>query len=326
MTIVNNDFRIGPNQPIDISVLIVNWNAHALIEQCLISLEKNTEVTLEVIVVDNASTDGSVEKISTRFPNIIIVANHENRGFAAANNQAAEVAQGKYLLLLNPDTKVPPGTLRQLVNYVERHWDAGAIGPRLLNPDGTLQRSCWRGYPGLLAALVDAFYLWKIPWLPLTRVSEYTSLELQATLEVDHILGACMFLRRQVWDDVGPLNENYFLFLEETDWCRRAKNRGWRIMYYPDVSIIHFGQHSMRQQPSKNLPYLYRNYCRFYRESSNSTQLGLASLKVIIAIAVMIRFVVWTARRVLAHKQPQKAEARSMLSGYRQVMRELRSF
>jgi GT2 family glycosyltransferase len=311
---------------VTLSVVVVNWNGCDLLSRCLASLESHwREMDMEVFVIDNASTDNSVQMIADHFPNVKVIANSENRGFAAANNQAAAIANGRYLLLLNPDTEVCAGSIQELVNFADGNPDIGAVGPRLLNYDGSIQRSCWRGYPGVTAAWVDALYLWKMPWLPLARSSEVAPDELQDTLDVDHLLGACMLINRSAWDDVGPLDERYFLFLEETEWCRRAKARGWRVVYYPHAAIVHHGQHSMRQQPSRNLPYLYRSYCLFYRDSPKRTQIGLIALKLVIALTIFIRFALWAWRRVFARGESERNQARSMIRGYRQVLFELPS-
>ncbi len=307
-----------------VSVIIVNWNAQELLFLCISSISANVDIDVEIIVVDNASTDDSVGMIRANFPDVRVLANSENKGFAAANNQAATQAKGRYLLLLNPDTEVTAGSLAELVTYCEGHDRIGVIGPRLINPDGTTQRSCWRGFPGITTALVDALYLWKLPWLPLVNRSEFSPEDLRQTRDVDHLLGACMLIRRDAWDDVGPLDEAYFLFLEETDWCRRAKQNGWRMVYYPHSSIIHHGQHSMRQQPARNLPHLYRSHCRFYRQSPNSTRFGLIILKLLIVIAIFVRYILWVMRSLASQKPPEN-QAHMMLKGYRQVLRELPS-
>lgn len=310
---------------VDISILIVNWNARELLYRCLVSLHDTVGVRTEVIVVDNASADDSVSMIRADFPGVRLIVGNENRGFAAANNLAASLATGRYLLLLNPDTEVPPYTLAKLIAYADEHVDVGIIGPRLINTDGTLQRSCWRNYPGIAVAFVDAFYLWKLPWLPLVRRSEYSSEELNAIRDVDHLLGACILIRRAAWETVGFLDERYFLFLEETDWCRRAKKKGLPIIYYPFVTVTHHGQHSMHQQASHSSRHFYRSYCQFYRGSPRSTRAGLFVLRLIIAIAILIRITIWFLRSVLSNDLPQKKQAHGMMADYLLALREVGS-
>lgn len=309
----------------DVSVLIVNWNARDMLQNCLDSLQGIPETKVEVIVVDNASTDDSITLLRSYLPAIRLITNDTNLGFAAANNQAAGLANGRYLLLLNPDTEVCPGAIECMINFADAHRNLAAIGPKLLNPDGTIQRSCWRGYPGIATALIDAFYLWKAPGLPIVRNTELSADKLHDTLEVDHILGACMLIPHEVWNEIGPLDESYFLFLEETEWCRRANGTGRRIVYLPHAEVVHFGQHSMRQQPSRNLPHLYRSYCHFYRRSSRGNRVRMIVLKTIIAFAILIRLVMWRLRVLLFSPGEQRKKARDMLAGYLQVLRELPS-
>lgn len=341
------------NGPVAVSVIIVNWNARDYLRHCLASLQAETLASrtethsgnaaldltetatgegeadaggIEIFVVDNSSTDGSVEMVRTEFPKVHLLASAVNLGFAGGNNFAAKLAQGRYLFLLNPDTTVPPGTLHTLVAYADAHPEIGALGPQLRNPDGTHQRSCWRGRPGLGMALMDALYLWKLPWIPFVQQSEYRAEELQTARSVGHLLGAALMLRRAAWDQVGALDENYFLFLEETDWCLRAERAGWKIVYLPDAHIIHYGQQSMRQAPRKNIPQFYFSYLRFYRSSHGKDPVGVFLLKSIIALACVIRIGMWRERAVRARDAASRELARAMTLGYRETLRDLPSF
>lgn len=311
----------------DLSIIIVNWNGGDLLIRCLETLATGAaDIAIETWIVDNASTDGSASFVRSAFPEVHLIVNSENLGFAAANNQAAMKASGRYLLLLNPDTEVLPGALRSLVTYANAHPEIGVLAPRLLNSDRSHQRSCWRGYPGLAMALIDALYLWKLPWLPIVRLSEYRPDELVEPFDVDNLLGACLLIRREAWQDVGPLDEEYFLFLEETDWCWRAKRSGWRIVYYPHAGIIHHGQHSVRQQPTSNLPHLYRSYCHFYRKHHPKYGLGLLVLKAVIAVACILRIGLWMMRTWRSTSNEAGEQGCKMVAGYQQVLRELPSF
>ncbi len=311
----------------DVSIIIVNWNSHEVLAECLRSLAGGCEaVRSDVWVIDNASTRGNLDGLRKSFPAVHFVVNDQNVGFARANNQGALFTQGRYLLLLNPDTSIPSGAVSALVRYADEHEDIGVLGPRLLNKDGSLQRSCWRGYPGLISALVDGLYLWKAPWLPFVQWTEYRTEEIMNVREVDHVLGACMLIRREAWDDVGPLDEGYFLFLEETDWCLRARQKGWKVVYDPRVCVTHYGQHSMRQQPARNLSCLYRSYCRFYSKRRPGDSLSLLGLKAIIGVGATIRVGLWSLRSARASQVTVKEHGQRMADGYRQVLRELPSF
>jgi len=307
----------------DVSVLIVNWNAGSVLERCLASLPAALGgLSGEVWVVDNASTDGSPSGIKQRFPEVNLLQNTANSGFAAANNQAAGRACGQYFLLLNPDTVLPPGSLEALWRFAEADPTLGVVGPRLIHADGRFQRSCWRGYPGLGMALTDALYLWKIPQLPLARETEIDPAWLTRPIDVDHLLGACLLIRRKTWEQVGGLDEDFFLFLEETDWCFRARRAGWRVVYNPQVSIIHLGEHSVNQNPQRNLPQFYRSYVQFYRKHASLAPPRVAALKSIIGAAAVVRILLWQFRAWRRPGAPAR-QARAMQSGYGRVLHDL---
>jgi GT2 family glycosyltransferase len=310
----------------DVSVIIVNWNAGAVLEACLSSLPAALGgLSFEIWVVDNASTDGSPTMVRGRFPEVKLLANTVNSGFAAANNQAALLASGRYFLLLNPDTSAPPGALEQLLRFAETQPATGCVGPRLVHADGRYQRSAWFGFPGMRMAVMDALYLWKISWLPLTRRIELHPQRLTAPVPVDHLLGACLLIRREVWEQVGGLDEAFFLFFEETEWCYRAGKAGWQIVYQPAVTVMHLGEHSVNQNPVRSLPQFYRSFCRFYRKHASPGPLRLSLLKSIFAAASLLRVALWRARR-LARRGAAAQQARAMEAGYRQVLRELPGF
>lgn len=310
---------------IAVSVVIVNWNARDHLKRCLGSLA-NQRVAHEIIVFDNASTDGSLGMLKHEFPEAHVISSDKNFGFAGGNNRAAARARGRYLLFLNPDTRLCADTLATLVAYADANPDIAALGPRLINPDGSHQRSCWRGFPGLSMALVDALYLWKLNWLPFARATEYDPAELSAPRTVDHLLGACMLIPRAAWETIGGLDERYFLFLEETDWCLRAKKAGWRIVYDPDAQVTHFGQASMRQTPRKSIPQFYKSYLYFYRAHHSKRLPGAWALKAIIALACLIRIGMWGERAARADDSGARELARGMTTGYRQTLSELGMF
>lgn len=307
-----------------LSVIIVNWNTRAFLQQCLSTLPRE-ELPIEVLVVDNASGDGSADMVRAQFPWVQLIASDKNLGFSSGNNVAARRARGTYLLLLNPDTIVPPGTLSTLVYFAETHPQCGAAGPELQNADGSRQRSCWRGAPGLKMALADALYLWRISLLGAWFGSEYRADELQNARTVDHLLGACILIRRETWHAVGELDEGYFLFLEETDWCVRARRAGWAIFFVPEARVTHFGQESMRLAPSKNLPQFYRSYLKFYR-AHHASPLGIGLLKGIIALGCEIRIGMWWLRAKRAQTAANQTLAHNMQAGYQQTIHELNSF
>lgn len=224
-----------------LSVIVVNYNHGALLPACLDSVFSTAkDLAPEVIVVDNGSRDGSVETIQRLFPPVRCLANGENLGFARAANQGLAQAHGEYLLLLNPDTELLPGALPGMVAFLAERPEAGAVGPRILNPDGTLQHSA-RSFPDYWTALSHRSSLltrW-FPRNPLTRRYLLTDWDHGSLRQVDWVSGACLMTRRAVMEAVGPLDEAYFLFVEDVDWCRRVWEAGWKVYYLPEARVIH---------------------------------------------------------------------------------------
>ena len=310
---------------LDVSICVVNWNTRELLNNCLHSvLADGQQVTFEVIVVDNASRDKSADMVRAEFPQVRLIANSENVGFARANNQAFQLARGRHVLLLNSDTEVLAGALVRLARYLDEHRQVGVVGPKILHPDGVSQRSCWRGFPSLQFGFVDAFYLWRlIPHSRLVQSSGWFDVSDDEPTEVDHILGACMMVRREVIDQVGGMDEGFFLFCEETDWCYRIKKGGWKVCFLPTAEIIHFGQQSTNQVPEQTLPEKYRNYVRFYRGHENPSRLQELVLKGTIVVAGLLRIALWTWRSRAAS---QREHAWRMRYGYWEVVKQSLSF
>lgn len=309
---------------VDLSICIVNWNAREHLRRCLASLDGHVGVaTREIIVVDNASSDDSAEMVRREFPQVRLIAAGENLGFGRANNRAFAEARGRYLFALNPDTIVLENACDVLVRFADAHPDAGVVGPKLLNSDGSVQRSCWRGFPSLRTALVDALYLWRfapsLAWVPPNE----TSAEGETATVVDHILGAAMLVRAEIYRTVGGMDEGFFLFFEETDWCFRIGRQGWKVYFVPEAEIIHLGQRSVHLDPEGTMPKFYENLVRFYRDHQSTSSLRAAALKSIIALACLIRIGLWTWRGRLAAGRDQ---ARRMRRSYGQVLRQLSLF
>jgi len=310
---------------LDVSICIVNWNTRELLANCLHSIFADDQrVTFDVIVVDNASHDTSPDMVRADFPQVHLIANNENLGFARANNQAFSLAKGRHVLLLNSDTIVLQDALLKMVKYLDEHQLIGVVGPKLLNLDRTLQRSCWRGFPSLRSAFVAAFYLWRlVPHSRLVQSTESLDIPDDKPIEVDHVLGACMLVRREVINQVGGMDEELFLFLEETEWCYRIKKRGWEVHFLPWAEIIHVGQQSVHQNPEQTLPEKYRNYVWFYKKYENPSKMQLALLKLVTISAGLLRMGLWTWR---SRSASQRDQARRMRSGYRKVVKQSLSF
>ncbi len=244
---------------IELSIVIVSWNVADLLESCLHSIENNSsEVSnLEAIVVDNASSDNTVERIERSFPWVRLIANRENRGFASANNQALSIVQGKYIMLLNPDTVVSPGCFHKLIGYMERNPWCGMAGPRLVHPDGTTQLTCARRLPTLVSELFLATLPGgRVPFIgPYLRHRLAYPYDYRVTQEVEAVSGAVMLIRRSTLLDVGPLDGHFFHCGEDIEWCHRVREAGWQVVYVHDAKVAHyFGQSSIQ-----NLEYTFVN-------------------------------------------------------------------
>jgi len=226
--------------PIDVSVVVVSWNTRDALRACLASiLEETRETAIEVFVVDNASADGSAAMVRTEFPSVSLVANAENRGFAAANNQALALARGRYVLLLNPDTRVLDGAIDRAVLAADADASIGVLGCQVLVREGEVQRTCFR-YPsarhlllvatGLERVLPDAWFgggPWMRGW---DRGSER---------DVEVVSGMFMLVRGEAIRRVGPMDEAFFVYAEEADWCFRIRRAGWRCVFDPSAKIVH---------------------------------------------------------------------------------------
>jgi len=234
---------------IDISIIIVNYNVKELLEQSLISIRKASRgINVEIFVVDNASTDGSVEFIRTNFPEVHLIANRSNAGFAAANNQAIKHARGKYLLLLNPDTVVQEDTFDVILQFFSEEPECGMVGCKILNPDGTLQLACRRSFPTPWVGFTRIIGLSRIfPKSKIFGKYNLTYLDPDETYEVEAISGSFMFVRREVVEQVGFLDDAFFMYGEDLDWCYRIREAGWKIFYVPQTKIIHFKGESSKK-------------------------------------------------------------------------------
>ncbi|GHF25405.1 hypothetical protein GCM10017044_20250 [Kordiimonas sediminis] len=224
-----------------LSIIIVNWNTIDLLQECLESIFQNQpKVSFEVMVIDNASTDGSCEMVRKKFPSTILIENTENKGFAAANNQGFDIAKGEYVLLLNSDTVVHGNVLEECVSVMKSDPEMGVLGCRVLNSDGSIQAST-STFPGLGSLLL---LLLGINRNRLARLLSKFSLgeSLKHSQRFVQVISGCfMMVRATALRSVGPLDEDFFFFGEETDWCMRFRGRGWQLVYSPVGTITHYG-------------------------------------------------------------------------------------
>ena len=233
----------------DLSIIIVNYKTRNLLEQCLNSIySENYHFSYEVSVVDNDSKDSSIEMVNKKFPQVKLIENRNNLGFAAANNQALRRSNARYLLLINPDTVVLPDSLNVMMEFMDEHPEAGIAGCKLLNPDYSLQYSC-RKFSNFATFFLRGIHLDSIfPNNTILRKYMMLDWDHNEVREVDWILGSCMMVRRKAIEQVGMLDENFILYFEDQDWCYRMWKHGWKIYYVPQAQMIHYYQRRSAKQ------------------------------------------------------------------------------
>ena len=252
---------------VNVSIIIVSFNTKDLLRACLAAVAAG-----EVIVVDNGSSDGSVEMVKKEFPGVTLIANSQNRGFAAANNQGLKRARGRYMLLLNSDTEVPPGAIGEVTRFMDEHPDIGVTGAKLMLPNGRMDPACHRGFPTPWAAV--AYFTGFEKAFPHSRFfGEYHQgyKTMNEPHQIDSPSGAFYFVRREVYESVGPLDEDYFMYGEDLDWSYRIKQKGWKIYFYPRVTVLHHKKQSGRASTDPALrkqtqQYFYDTMKLFYKK------------------------------------------------------------
>lgn len=252
----------------DVSILVVNYNTCQLTVDCLRSVyASKTEYRYEVILIDNNSSDDSVAVISEQFPQVRLIENNQNTGFAKANNQGMEIAQGRYILLLNSDTIVQADTLQTMVAFMDLNPVTGAAGCKVVLPDGSLDKACKRGFPTPSASFYYAFGLSRLfPNHPRFNQYQLGHRDPDQEYPVDCLVGAFMLVRRETVEQVGGLDEEFFMYGEDVDWCYRIKQAGWGIHYYPRTQIIHVKGGSARKRPMKIIYEFHRAMILFHRK------------------------------------------------------------
>ncbi len=232
----------------DVSIVIVNWKVKDLLRRCLASLYRETKgVEFETYVVDNDSRDGSVEMVAREFPQANIIANNRNVGFAAANNPAIASSRGDFVLLLNPDTELKDDAISAMVGYLRRNPHVGILGPNLANPDGTVQRSV-RRFPTLASQALIMLKLHHLFGMA-GSLGRYFAADFEygKAAPVDQVMGAAFMVRRSVLEAIGGLDERFFIWFEEVDFCKRAKDAGFQVWYAPVATVVHHGGESFGQ-------------------------------------------------------------------------------
>ena len=266
----------------DLSIIIVNYNTKQLTLNTIHSVfASSTLFRYEIILVDNHSSDGTVEEVSKAFPEVRTISNRHNLGFSKANNLGMQIAQGRYILLLNSDTVIMPDTLDTMITFMDEHPKVGASGCKLLLADGSLDKTCKRGFPTPLNAL---YYLSGIsrlfPRNPQFNQYQMSHIDPDQETQIDCLVGAFMMVRRETIAQVGMLDEVFFMYGEDIDWCYRIKEAGWDIYYYPKTHIIHYKGASSKQKPVKIIYEFHRAMILFHRKHYQDKYNGLINLLV----------------------------------------------
>lgn len=255
-------------QRIQLSIIIVNWNTRIFLGQCLRSIMDTIgDISHEIIVVDNCSPDGSAEMVAQEFPQVRLIANDENLGFARGNNQGIKESKGQYILLLNPDIVVHPQAIEKLLQFLEQRPEAGAVGARLLNPDGSTQRvGFFRRFPSVVQVILFDTALRRLAIrIKGLRERYWEYVDETRAHQVDQIPGACLMTRREVIERIGLLDEDFTFWYEDVDWCYRMRNRGWELYFLPQATMTHFGGQSFAHwSESQQQVQLHKSMLKFF--------------------------------------------------------------
>jgi O-antigen biosynthesis protein len=288
----------------DCSVIIVNFNVKDFLEQALYTIDKSLAYAAarcpgfasEIFVVDNASDDGSIDMVRKKFPHVVCIENKNNLGFARANNLALEKSSGRFILLINPDTIVQEDTIDSMMRSMETNPSIGMAGCKILNPDGTLQLACRRSFPRPWVALTKITGLSALfPHSRLFGQYNLTYLDPESSYEVDAISGSFMMLKREIYERVGGLDETFFMYGEDLDWCYRIQQAGWKIYYIPDTKIIHYKGESTRRSDIDAIRTFYQAMTVFVDKHISRSK----TVKTFLTLTIWIRaMLAWTGRRL----------------------------
>ncbi len=319
------------NQP-DLSIIIVSWNVRDFLAECLDSIAAapvtrvppdagdapaTGDLRVETIVVDSASSDGTPAMIRARYPWVHLLAADENIGFVRGNNRALERARGRHLLLLNPDTVVHDDALNRMVAYLDAHPDVGIVGPHVLNADGTHQ-STRRRFPTRAQAFFES--TWLQGYAPRGMLDRFYVRDLPdgGTYDVDWVQGCALMARRAVYEQVGGLDSGYVMFSEELDWCRRARDRGWRVVYLGEAYITHYGGKSTGQVTTNKHIHFQQSKIRYFAKFHGR---GFAlALRVFLVLSYLAQIALEGCKALLGHN---RAMRRDRITTYAHVIRAL---
>lgn len=300
--------------PIDISVVIVGWNAERYLELCLDSLAKAPpRRSMEILVVDNASSDGSVEMIEAKFPSVKLIKSKENLGFAKGNNLAIRQCRGRYIALVNPDVIVFPGCLDALADFLDENPKVGNVGPRVFNPDMSMQSTC-RRFPTLWNNFCSATRLESIFQGNRFFAGEHMFyFPHDRTLRVDVIVGCFSMIRREAFDTVGLLDEELFMYGDDVDWCRRARNAGWEVVFHPGGQAIHDRGKTTAPYPVRFALAQQRSVLQYWTKHHGFW--GVLGIRSIMAFHHLLRYAFAVFAGLGTSRPDTQADVRKQVSG-----------
>ncbi len=293
-----------------VSIVIVNWNTRDILRDCLKSIAHETQLPHEVIVVDNASNDGSADLVRDEFPGVRLIANDTNRGFAAANNQGLRIAQGQTLLLLNPDTIILDGAIDTMVGWLEQHPDVGCVGCQVLEDEHTIQRTCFAD-PGPTNLALIEFGLHRLsPQGRFLGHAEYGDWDRKSERKVDVVSGMFMLVPRHVFEVVGLLDEAFFVYSEEADWCRRIRDAGWDCVFAPVARILHLEGGSKSTVQIKSRMYVQKQKSKTIYARKHYGRYGELVARAIFISSAALRGAVFGLMGLLRSTPERKARLR----------------
>jgi GT2 family glycosyltransferase len=302
----------------DLSIIVVSWNVCDLLAACLDSIIKTTwdKLELEIIVVDSASSDNTLPMLRERFPQVKLLTQSENLGYTRCNNIGLKAASGRHLMLLNPDTEVIGNALVTMVNFLDANPHIGIIGPHTLNADGTTQ-STRRRFPTPYILFFES--TWLQPYAPKSLLDSYYIANGASDgdiIEIDWVQGSVLMARRAVYEQIGGLDEGYVMYSEEVDWCKRAKNAGWGVVYVGTAQIIHYGGKSSEQVVVRSHIYFQKSKLRYTRKYYGWLMAEL--LREFLLLNYTWQFGLESAKWLVGHKRDLRRER---IGAYWQVIR-----
>ena len=299
---------MAAHQQSDLTIIIVSWNVRELLATCLRSIEEvhDKQLSVEVIVVDASSEDDTLDMLAGDFPSVQAIATSENVGFSRGNNIGIAAAQGKYVLLLNPDTEVIGDALGRMVAFMDANEKVGVVGPQLLDSDRVTVQSSRRRFPTLALAFFESTWLQRLASRSMLKRYYVLDLPDDETAHVDWVVGAALMTRRAVLDEVGGLDEGYFMYSEEMDWCHRVKDAGWQVVYLPEAQVMHHGGKSSEQVIAEQHIHFQQSKLRYFGKYHSSV--SALALRVFLMIQYCYQLLLEAAKGLVGHKRNLRRE------------------